>query len=85
MTLSKWVSKREIFSLATEVDRLDVTRSEIRRALVKLALSYKTTTIDLQRYQTTTQDWTMRRLKAVERNNKIYFVINEANTLKADF
>lgn len=79
--------KRESFSIVTAciIDRLYTSRSEGGRELVQQELSYKLTTIGLQRYLETTEDCMMIRVKEYERNKKLYLVIKEANKFRREF
>ncbi len=68
-----------------DVDCLYVPRFKGGRGLVQLELSYKTTTIGLQRYLETTEDWMMVCVKEHESSKRLYSVMKEANKFKMEF
>ena len=55
-------------------DRLYLPGSERDRSLLQTELTYKTTTIGLQKYLQTTKDWMMDLVKKHENSKKLYSI-----------
>lgn len=82
----KLLTCNRIYHPKSDVDRLYVFISEGGSGLVQLKqLSYKITTIGLQRYPETTEDWMMIYVREHEKNKKLYSVIKEAKKFKWNF
>ena len=59
-------------------DRLYLPGSERDRVLLQTELTYKTTTIGLQKYLQTTKDWMMDLVKKHENSKKLYSIAKES-------
>ena len=59
-------------------DRLYLPRSAGDRSLLQTDLTYKTTTIGLQKYLQTTKDWMMELVKKHENSQKLYSIAKES-------
>ena len=59
-------------------DRLYLPRSEWGRYLIQTELTYKATTIGLQKYLQTTKDWMMELVSKHEGNKKLYSIAKES-------
>lgn len=81
----KLLTCHRMHHLKADIDRLYTSRSEGGRELVQLELSYKLTSIVLQRYLETTKVCMMVCVKEYERNKEFYSFIREANKFKREF
>ena len=61
-----------------DVDRLYLPRNKGGRGMIQLEMSYKTSTIGLNRYFEQSQDWIMNLVLSHERNKTLHSVVKEA-------
>ena len=61
-------------------DRLYLPKFEWRRSLIQTELTYKTTTIGLNKYLQRTKDWMMELVRKHENSKKLYSIAKESRT-----
>ena len=67
-----------------DVDRLYIPRKEGGRGLIQLELTYKTTTIKLEKYLDSSKDWMLQLVKQHENSKKAHSVIKKSEKYKRD-
>ena len=60
------------------VDRLYLPRSNGGRGMIQLEMAYKTSTIAMSTYLSTTCDWTLKLVYQHQKNNKLHSIVKEA-------
>ena len=68
----------------SDVDRLYILRKEGGRGLIQLELTYETTTIGLEKYIDSSNDWMLQLVKQHENSKKAHSVIKESEKYKRD-
>ena len=67
-----------------DVDRLCLPRSNGGRGMIQLEMAYKTTTIAMSKYLSTTSDWMLKLVYQHHKSNKLHSIVKEARIYEKD-
>ena len=67
-----------------DIDRLYLPKSNGGRGMIQLEMAYRTTTIAMSTYLSTTSDWILKLVYQYHRNNKFHSIVKEARIYEKD-
>ena len=68
-----------------DTDRLYLPRTEGGRSFIQTGITYKTTTIGLQKYLQTTKDWIMELVRKHENSKRLHSIAKESRKYMREF